>query len=167
MSLVLDIEAFFKKPNFTKFVASDKMIEVPLLVNEITEDGTIGSPDYANGGLIRIIRKNHNFFIHKKENFYNPKSLDSLFYENIPGTIIKKEFVENENISYYDIKNRTKTGNDQHYRFYITPLEIILVSMSGLNNYTSLFEDDVFKNINIKQATKQLGKITSKTLHLV
>lgn len=157
-----DIEAYFKKPNFTNFISSDKMIEVPLLVNEITEDGAIGSPDYANGGLIRIIRKNHNFFIHEKDDFYNPKSLDSLFYENIPGTIVNKDFVEGKNISYYDIKNKTKTGNDQHYRFYITPLEIILVSMSGLNNYTSLFENDVFKKINVKETTNNWETITSK-----
>ena len=156
------IETYFKKPVFTTFTTSDSMIEVPLIANEITEEGIIGSPDYANGGLIQIIRKNLNYFIDKKNVFYNPKSLDSLFYENIPGTIVKKDFVQSENYSYYDIKNKTKTGNDQRYRFYITPLEIIMISMSGLNNYTSLFEDDVFKKIKIKEATNTWQNIATK-----
>ncbi|VXB18451.1 conserved hypothetical protein [Flavobacterium sp. 9AF] len=144
------IETFFKKPIFTLFTSPDKMLEIPLLANEITEEGVIGSPDYANGGLIRIIRNNHNYFIKPKSDFYNPKSLDSLFYENVPGTILNKEYVEKNSLSYYDIKNKTKTGNYQHYRFYITPLEIIMISMSGLNNYTTLFENEVFEKINIK-----------------
>ena len=148
-----EIETYFKKPTFFNYNTTDKMIAIPLLVNEITEEGVIGSPDYANGGLIRVIRNNHNYFIKKQATFYNPKSLDSLFYENIPGTILNKDYVEKEGISYYDIKNITKTGNHQHYRFYITPLEIIMVSMSGLTNYTTLFENEVFDKIKLKKIT--------------
>lgn len=146
-----EIETYFKKPTFINYHTPDNMLELPLLVNEITEEGIIGSPDYANGGLIRVIRNNHNYFIKKNATFYNPKSLDSLFYENIPGTILNKEYFEKEGFSYYDIKNITKTGNNQHYRFYVTPLEIIMISMSGLNNYTTLFENDVFDNIKLKK----------------
>ncbi|NHN27425.1 hypothetical protein FIA58_017230 [Flavobacterium jejuense] len=156
------IENFFKKPNFSNYITPDKMLEIPLLTNEITAEGIIGSPDYANGGLIRIIRNNHNYFIKKDSNFYNPKSLDSLFYENIPGTILNKEYHEKEGISYYDIKNISKTGNNQHYRFYITPLEIIMVSMSGLNNYTTLFESDVFEKIKLKKISNTWEELDEK-----
>ncbi|WP_130733466.1 TraB/GumN family protein [Flavobacterium sp. J27] len=157
-----EIETFFKKPTFTTFTSPDKMLEIPLLANEITEEGVIGSPDYANGGLIRIIRNNHNYFINSDSSFYNSKSLDSLFYENIPGTILSKEFVEKEGISYFDIKNKTKTGNYQRYRFYITPLEIIMVSMSGLNNYTTLFENDVFEKINLKKPNNNWEELNAR-----
>ncbi|WP_445455834.1 TraB/GumN family protein [Flavobacterium sp. HNIBRBA15423] len=156
-----EIETFFKKPNFSNYITTDKMMEIPLLANEFSEEGVIGSPDYANGGLIRVIRNNHNYFIKKDFDFYNPKSLDSLLYENIPGTILNKEYVEKDGISYYDIKNITKTGNNQHYRFYITPLEIIMVSMSGLNNYTTLFENDVFDKIKLKKISNTWEELNS------
>ena len=41
--------------------------------------------------------------------------LDSLFFENIAGTIIEKKFFETENYKGYDIKNKTKSGNAQRY----------------------------------------------------
>lgn len=157
-----EIETYFKTPRFSPYITSDKMIEIPLLANEITEEGVIGSPDYANGGLIRVIRTNHNYFINPNTNLYNPKSLDSLFYENIPGTILQKDYFEKDGIAYYDIKNKTKTGNNQRYRFYITPLEIIMISMSGLNNYTTLFENEVFEKIKLKKTQSNWEKLQAE-----
>ena len=57
----------------------------------------------------------------------------------------------------YDIKSKTKTGNAQRYRYYITPLEIITVIMGGEGDYVRRFEEDIFSKIEIKPV-KHLGK---------
>ena len=50
----------------------------------------------------------------------------------------------------YDIKSKTKTGKNERYRYYITPLEIIAVIMSGEGDYVRKYEDEVYNNIKIK-----------------
>lgn len=84
-----EIENNFPKPNFKLFTTSDGMLTLPLNETLKQENNTIGSPDYTNGGAIKIQRIRTNNFLNK-EGIYNEKSLDSLFFENIPGTITKK-----------------------------------------------------------------------------
>jgi len=66
------------------------MVKMPLNKKIIRNDENIGSPDFTNGGAINIKRIPLNSFLDKKNELYNPKSLDSLFFENIPGEIIEK-----------------------------------------------------------------------------
>jgi uncharacterized protein YbaP (TraB family) len=153
------IEAYFPNPNFTTSSTKDKMIQLPLYKTTIEENESLGSPDFTNGGAITIKRIPLNYFLKSTNNTYNPKSLDSLFFEKIPGDIIDKKYTEQPNYASYDIKNITKTGNTQHSKFYITPLEIISIAMTGPANYVRQYENEVFENIKIKPFKNEWEKI--------
>lgn len=153
------IEAYFPNPNFTTSSTKDKMVQLPLYKTTIEENESMGSPDFTNGGAITIKRIPLNYFLKNNEVSYNPKSLDSLFFEKIPGDIIEKKYLEQANYASYDIKNVTKTGNAQHSKFYITPLEIISISMTGPANYVRQYENEVFENIKIKSFKNEWEKI--------
>ncbi|MEO7979038.1 TraB/GumN family protein [Flavobacterium sp.] len=153
------IEAYFPNPNFVTSHTKDKMVQMPLYKNIIEENEILGSPDFTNGGAITIKRIPLNYFLKDRDMIYNAKSLDSLFFEKIAGDIIDKKYFEQPNYSGYDIKNITKTGNSQHSKFYITPLEIISVSMTGPANYVRQYENEVFDNIKIKGFKNEWEKI--------
>lgn len=145
------IEGYFLKPYFTTYASADGMITLPVYKGAVIEaNENLQSPDLANGGYINVKRLLLKDYLKKDGKPFDHKSLDSLFFENIPGKILDKSFSVKDRISYYDIKSVTKTGNAQHYRYYITPLEIIMVSMAGEKNYVRQFENEVFNNIAIK-----------------
>jgi len=153
------IEAYFPNPNFSVTSTKDKMLQLPLYKATIDENESLGSPDFTNGGAITIKRIPLNYFLKKNDNVYKAKSLDSLFFEKIAGDILEKKYFEQPNYSGYDIKNITKTGNSQHSKFFITPLEIIAVSMTGPANYVRQYENEVFENIKIKPFKNEWEKI--------
>ncbi|QOG02587.1 TraB/GumN family protein [Flavobacterium sp. MDT1-60] len=153
------IEDYFPNPNFSVSNTRDKMVQLPLYKTTIEENESMGSPDFTNGGAITIKRIPLNYFLKNNTTTYNPKSLDSLFFEKIPGDIIEKKYVEQANYASYDIKNITKTGNAQHSKFYITPLEIISIAMTGPANYVRQYENEVFENIKIKPFKNEWEKI--------
>lgn len=156
------IEEFFPHPAFEVAGSTDGMIRMPLNKKIIPSQEHLGSPDYTNGGAINIKRTPLNYFLNRENTTFNPKILDSLFYENIAGNILEKRYFQEESYSGYDIKNSTKNGNSQHWRFYITPLELITVSMTGMGNYTKQFEKEVFDNLKIKGFSNSWEKITPK-----
>lgn len=145
-----NIENFFPNPGFTITSTEDEMIKMPLNTKIIKDIENIGSPDFTNGGAINIKRTPLLNFLKKDNESFNATIIDSLFFENIAGSILEKKYFKEENYEGYDIKNVTKNGNNQHWRFYITPLEIITVSMTGSGNYTKQFEKEIFDNISIK-----------------
>lgn len=144
------IDEYFIKPTLSTKSTSDGFIEMPMYEVVLSTNEDINSPDLANGGYINIKRKLLNDFLKKDKDVFNHLTLDSLFYENIPGDILEKKFFTEKNYFGYDIKNKTKTGNSQHYRFYITPLEIICINMIGSGDYVKNYETDVFKQIRLK-----------------
>ncbi|KIX20969.1 hypothetical protein SY27_09310 [Flavobacterium sp. 316] len=155
------IETNFPKPNLKTYTTSDRMISIPMNEYVVNDKYIIGSPDYTNGGVIKIIRKPLNDFLSKKGK-YNPKSLDSLFFENIPGTILSKNFTVEKNYSKFEIDNETKTGNSQHFNFYITPLEIISVSLTGAKNYAKLYTSIFFDPIKLKSFSNKWENYSPK-----
>ena len=145
------IEAFFIKPTFTKYTTADGVISLPMFNNAVIENQqNVQSPDLANGGYINIKRLLLKDFLNKNNRTFDHRTLDSLFYENIPGKITDKKQYTQDGYYVYDIKNITKTGNLQRYRYYVSPLEVIAVSMAGEKNYVSRFENEVFNNIVMK-----------------
>lgn len=144
------IDEFFIRPEFKKGITDDGFIELPLYGMVIPEKNDLNSPDLSNGGYINIKRRPIHNFLKKEKDRFTHLTLDSLFYENIPGDILEKKFYKEPNYVYYDIKNKTKTSNAQRYRFYVTPLEIISVSMVGNGNYVRMYEDEVFNKIKLK-----------------
>ncbi|CAM3790026.1 TraB/GumN family protein [Flavobacterium cucumis] len=144
------IEEYFTKPELKIKTTADGMISLPLFEIVLENGEDLESPDLVNGGYVNVKRKRLNDFINKKNKFFNTKTLDSLFYENIPGEIIEKKSYQEKNYWVYDLKSKTKTGNAQRYRYYITPLEIITVIMGGEGDYVRRFEDDIFSKIELK-----------------
>ena len=155
------IEAYFIKPTFKQYTTADGMVSLPVFNASIIEAGqNMQSPDLANGGYINLKRLLLKDFLKKDNKPFNHQSLDSLFYENIPGKILEKTFTGTDAFSQYDIKSVTKTGNAQHYRYYVTPLEIIVVSMAGEKNYVRQFEKEVFGNIKVKADAAQWATVS-------
>ncbi|MGK4566209.1 hypothetical protein [Flavobacterium sp. 3HN19-14] len=132
---------------------------MPLNKNTIFQDEDVSSPDLTNGAVINIRRIPLNSFFNKEQAF-DAKVLDSLFFEKIAGDIIDKKYFEQENFKGYDIKNKTKTGNAQRTKFYITPLELIAVSMTGTGNYVRQYENEAFDKIQIKSFKNNWEKFT-------
>lgn len=148
-----EIDNFYIKPAFETKTTSDQMISVPMFTKAIYNGENISTPDLANGGSIELQRIPLRYYLRKDGKSFDPKSLDSLFYERIPGDIIAKNFTKQEDYSYYDITSATTTGNAQHYRFYITPLEIIGITMSGNGDYVRKYESNVFSKIALQKIT--------------
>ena len=144
------IEDYFVKPTFEINTTSDEMVSLPLFPLVLKTDENLESPDLGNGGYINVKRMLLKDFISKKDEKFNHKTLDSLFFENIPGEILEKKAYQEKNNFVYDIKSKTKTGKNERYRYYITPLEIIAVIMSGEGEYVRKYEDEVYNNIKIK-----------------
>lgn len=148
------IEDYFIQPTFTKYTTADAMVSLPVFNGPVIEtQQNLQSPDLANGGYINVKRLLLKDFLKKDNKPFNRLTLDSLFYENIPGKILDKKFYTQDGYSIYDIKNITKTGNAQRYRYYISPLEVIVVSMAGEKNYVRQFENEVYNSITLKPIT--------------
>jgi uncharacterized protein YbaP (TraB family) len=155
-----EIDELIVNPEFRIHNTYDKMVSLPMFNILLHNEANTSSPDLANGGAINLKRTPLNDFVVEKTARFNHLSLDSLFFENIPGQIQSKEFVKENHLTYYDIKNTTRSGNTQRYRFYITPLELITVSMIGPNDYTRKFDDEVFSSITIKNPTETWETVT-------
>lgn len=149
-NLKKQIEDFFVKPTLQVKSSSDGMITLPMFPLVLENGENLESPDLTNGGYINVKRLLLQDFINKKEKQFNPKTLDSLFFENIPGEILEKKTFNEKNYLVYDIKSKTKTNKAQHYRYYITPLEIIAIIMGGEGDYVRKYEDDIFNGIKLK-----------------
>lgn len=156
------IEEYFIKPQFETKTTTDGMLSLPLYKLVLESGENLESPDLANGGYINVKRSLLKDFLNKDNTLFNHKSLDSLFYENIPGDILDKKFYNEKNYLVYDIKSKTKTNNAQRYRYYITPLEIIAVIMGGEGDYVRQYESYVFDNIQIKDNSNSNEKFVAK-----
>lgn len=152
-SVKKQIDEYFIKPNFESRQTTDGMIRLPMHAQPIYSANNIDTPDLANGGVINLKRIPLRDYLRKDNHLFSAKTLDSLFYENIPGEILEKRYFTDENAVGFDIKSRTKTGNTQHYKYYITPIEVICVSMSGNGNYVRQYENEIFPNIRLKKPT--------------
>jgi hypothetical protein len=79
----------------------------------------------------------------------HPEAIDSLTYEFVPGDIqMKKQSTEGA-YTRYDIVSKLKNGNFQRYRIYLTPLEAISISLSGVGDYAEKMEARIFNTIQL------------------
>ncbi len=155
-----ELDVLYVQPEFKTYNTYDQMVSLPMLDILLHNGTNTSSPDLTNGGTINLKRTPLNDLVVEKNARFNHLSLDSLFFENIPGQILSKDFVTEKHLSYYDIKNTTRSGDSQRYRFYITPLELITISMIGPKDYTTRFGEEVFSNITIKSPPSTWETIT-------
>ena len=108
--------------------------------------------DMSNGTYYLLTRvKTHAAFIGNSEEQVL-KKVDSLLYENIPGSIIKKTLIKKNGYTGYDITNKTRRGDIQRYQIFVTPFEVLVFKMSGKENYVEGAEaEKYFNSIQLKE----------------
>ncbi|PZP43986.1 MAG: hypothetical protein DI598_15025, partial [Pseudopedobacter saltans] len=103
--------------------------------------------DMGNGSYYVVTRVQTNAAIMGFSNKQVEQKLDSLLYENVPGKIISKVAVTNNGYRGIDVTNKTRRGDVQRFRIYITPFEVVMFKMSGVGDYiTKGTEADIFFN---------------------
>jgi uncharacterized protein YbaP (TraB family) len=91
--------------------------------------------DVVNGSFFEVNRIKHNYTFKGKPADYVLKKIDSLIYEQVPGSIEKKELIESEFFTGYDIVSVNRNEDYQRSKFLITPFEIILIKCEGEKRY--------------------------------
>lgn len=119
------------------------------------------APDYDNGSYIAISRLyNYNLLRGNNSEQLNENDLEKLLFEFIPGDILSKKVLETP-FPGFDIENKTKTGHHQRYRFYVTPLETIIIKMDGKNEFVKRESDKVFSGIKFNTNRNSTQKVSS------
>jgi uncharacterized protein YbaP (TraB family) len=79
------------------------------------------------------------------------KQIDSILYENIPGKIVKKTPLQKNGFTGLDILNKTRRGDLQRYNIFVTPFEVVIFKMSGVENYVQNGKEanDFFNSIQL------------------
>lgn len=149
------IEDLYIAPNIKEFSSEDGMIQMPTFPMILPQGNDYNSPDLTNGGYLNIKRSPLWKALQKNRNIAYEKTLDSLFFENIPGEILSKKMSQENGNWLYEIQNKTKTGNFQRHRFYITPLEIISISLVGTGTYATKIENQIFPKINLTKPSNE------------
>ena len=91
--------------------------------------------DMANGSYYMVVRVKTNSNFHGQNADAMLKKIDSLFYENIPGKILKKTVITRNGFKGWEVLNRIRRGDHQRYNIFITPFEVIIFKMSGNGEY--------------------------------
>jgi uncharacterized protein YbaP (TraB family) len=98
-----------------------------------------------------------------QEEYY--QKIDSLLFENIPGKIeSKKEITGGSFYKGFDILNKTKNGDYQRFRIYISPVNVFIFKMGGKDDYVKDYGDKFFESIKLKTPEDREWKTVS-TIH--
>ncbi|MGC4041058.1 MAG: TraB/GumN family protein [Flavobacterium sp.] len=144
------IEEYFPVPKSKPEPTDDKMVQGVDFDLNFSFNKIKSTLDITNGGVLSMVRVPLHDYMQKKNEKFNYKTIDSLLYEMIPGEILEKKEIKDEAFVGYDIKNKSKAGNFQHYRFYVTPLEVIGFSFLGTGNYVKQYEQAIYDKFKIK-----------------
>ena len=102
--------------------------------------------DMVNGGYYTVTRTLSGSFITNETIDHVLSSLDSSFYEIVPGDIISKKSIERFGYKGFEILNRTRRGDQQRTQLFVTPNEIVIFKLNGTDNFASSAEADKFFN---------------------
>jgi uncharacterized protein YbaP (TraB family) len=108
--------------------------------------------DMSNGAYYMVTRINTNSILWGHDERTVLRKVDSVLYEYIPGKILTKQSITRNGYKGFDITNRTRRGDFQHYNIFVTPFEIILFKMSGNGDYVKegAEADQFFNSIEFK-----------------
>ncbi|MDR0794186.1 MAG: TraB/GumN family protein [Chitinophagaceae bacterium] len=145
---------------FTKQEADDGFFSVNVPgklypANDIASAGLGNQTQYAdmaNGSYYIVTRVQTNAALIGFSNKKVEAKLDSLLYENIPGKIISKTNISANGYPGIEILNKTRRGDMQRYRIFITPYEVIFFKMSGIADYImqGTEAESFFNSISLK-----------------
>ncbi len=79
------------------------------------------------------------------------EDIEGILYESIPGEILEKKRIDINGFPALDIRNKTKTGNDQRYLIIYTPAEIITLKMAGKKEYAGKFGDELVQSVSLRR----------------
>lgn len=111
--------------------------------------------DMPNGSYYMVVRVKTNSNFQGQSTDVVLKKVDSLFYENIPGKILKKTPITKNGFKGWEIINRIRRGDYQRYNIFVTPFEIIVFKMSGNGEYimNGTEASSFFNSIKLKEYT--------------
>jgi len=134
--------------HFTRQYAADSFfsVSVPGRLNEVAHQGLMlrHYADMGNGSYYLVTRIPTDALFNGYSESRILRIVDSLLYENIPGTIISKKATSRNSYSGLDIVNKTRKGDLQHYQLYVTPAELLVFKMGGKGNYVQGKEAEEF-----------------------
>jgi uncharacterized protein YbaP (TraB family) len=156
------IEDYFPQPKSNTELSEDQMIQGVNFDMAFNFNKIRSTLDLTNGGVLSMIRIPLHDYMQKKNEAFNYKTIDTLLYELIPGEILEKKEIKDESYVGFDIKNKSKSGNFQHYRLYVTPLEIIGFTFIGSRGYVKQYEQSVYDKFKIKGFKRTWEKVQPK-----
>jgi uncharacterized protein YbaP (TraB family) len=112
------------------------------------------SPDLPNGAHLTITRINTFNYLPNDNNLYLD-NIEKYLFEDVPGKIISKEPISGDYPG-LSIINQTKKGDYEKFHIYQTPLEFIIIKLSGLKNYVLNFQNEVFNSISFKNEANSI-----------
>lgn len=122
-------------------------VDLPGPLYEFPEAGnvlTAAYPDMVNGATYVITRLLTFAPLHGVSQQQYLQKIDSLFFENIPGTIELKKSIEIDGVQGFDILNKTKKGDYQRYRVMVRPTEILIFKATGKKEFVKRQEVSKF-----------------------
>ncbi|MCW3085702.1 MAG: Conserved hypothetical periplasmic protein [Bacteroidetes bacterium] len=111
--------------------------------------------DMVNGSYY-LVKRIHTYGVLKGQDAaYQQRRVDSILYESIPGKIMHKEAIKaNNGDPGFDIVNKTRRGDLQRYRIYVSPEYITIFRVAGDDDYIEKSDvDKFFKSITFKTVT--------------
>lgn len=138
--------------DFKTVFSSDGFIELAT-PNDLYEISVYGknlyiSPDITNGSNISVSRiKSYEFLRDNSQKSISLDNIEKMLFESIPGKIISKKGINIDGISGLDILNKTRSGDFQRHALFITPLECIIIKMSGKKDFVKKESHKLFDHI--------------------
>lgn len=135
---------------FARQYAADSFysVSVPGKLNDI-DNKSITLKHYAdmgNGSFYLVTRIKTNALFNGYNGQRILKIVDSLLYENIPGTILSSNAISRNGYDGIDVRNRTRKGDEQRYQIFVTPYELFIFKMGGKGTYVNGKEAETFFN---------------------
>lgn len=101
--------------------------------------------DMNNGAFYAVYRMETNGWWAGQSPAYIADRLDSIIYEKIPGKIQARKRL-NEPFPGHEITTRTRRGDVQRYKIFVTPFEVLMFTTGGNGDYSLGEEADRFLN---------------------
>jgi uncharacterized protein YbaP (TraB family) len=107
------------------------------------------APELTNGTFYTVTQISTYAYLKGLSNRNYLVKVDSLLFENIPGTILEKNEIEKNGFKGLDIINKTKSGDYQHYQLFFTPINIFIFKMGGKNEFVKDDGANFFSSIKL------------------
>ncbi|MGE7774504.1 TraB/GumN family protein [Chitinophaga sp. NPDC101104] len=134
---------------FREYFADDRSfyVELPGTLFNFNRLGAVNQLQYAdlaNGAYYLVSRIRTNAATLGQTTDDVMKKIDSSLYEFVPGKITSIKKNTNTPAPGFDIESRTRRGDLQRYRIFVTPFEILIFKISGNGDYAAGPEGDRF-----------------------